>query len=291
MNQKRKKPLPERKVKIAKELKELIEKKRTILLASIKNIPAFQFQKIVKKLRGKAIVKVPKKRIAFKAIDECDEEEIKKLKKQMNEGFALLFSDLDGFELALELLKSKTPVKAKAGQVAPEDIIVEAGPTNLPPGPAISELGAVGLQVQIEKGKITIKEPKTIVKKGETISQAAAEVMAKLDIKPFQIGFVPLAIFDNKEKKLYLNIELDVEKTIGELKKEYGKALAFAVEIEYATKESIGFLLAKAEAHARAIEKISKEKRNESREKTEEQPNESGSPEQTSELNPKEEKK
>ena len=58
-----------RKIKTVSELAELIKNKRTILIASIKNIRASQYQEIAKKLRGRAIVKVPKKNMIFKALD------------------------------------------------------------------------------------------------------------------------------------------------------------------------------------------------------------------------------
>src|SRR4030042_1430570 len=214
MKNKREKPIPESKIKLVKDLAELIKKKNTTLFASIKNLPASQFQEISKKLRGKAIIKVPRKNLFYRAIDKSGVENAEKLKEQYKESYALLFSDLDSYDLALELVKNKSPAKAKAGQEAPEDIVIQAGPTDLPPGPAISELGAVGLKIQIDKGKISIKESKTIVRAGEKISSAAADIMAKLDIKPFSIGFVPVSSLDNKEKKIYLNIKIDREETV-----------------------------------------------------------------------------
>ena len=51
----------EAKKKLVGNLIDLIKNKKTILIASIKNIPASQFQEIGKKLRGKAVVKVPKR--------------------------------------------------------------------------------------------------------------------------------------------------------------------------------------------------------------------------------------
>jgi len=98
------------------------------------------------------------------------------------------------------LEESKSPAKAKPGQEAPEDIEIPEGPTDLIPGPAISELGALGIQIQIEKGKIHIKEAKVIAKQGAKISQGAADLMGKLDIKPFSVGFIPLCSFDTKER-------------------------------------------------------------------------------------------
>jgi len=250
------KKIPESKIRAVKEMSELIKKKRTILVASIKGIPASQFNEIAKKLRGKAIVKVPKKNLIFRAIDSSENEELKKLKEKIVDSIAVLFSDIDSFELASELLEKKNPAKAKAGQEAPEDIEIPEGPTDLVPGPAISELGALGIQIQIDKGKIRIKQPKVIVKKGDKISQAAADVMSKLDIKPFSIGFIPLSAFDTKENKIYLEIKIDREKTLNELKYAFGKSLSFAVGIGYTSKDTIRFLLSKAISHERRLKKI-----------------------------------
>ena len=249
-----KKQIPESKIHSVKEMADMIKNKRTILVASIKNIPASQFQEIVKKMRGKAIVKVPKKNLIFRALDSSKNEEVKKLKEQIKNSVAILFSELDSFELASELLKSKSPAKAKAGQEAPEDIEIQDGATDLVPGPAISELGSLGIQIQIEKGKIYIKKPKVIVKKGEKISKTAAGIMNKLDIKPFSIGFIPLSAFDNQDNKLYLEIKIDIEKTLEELKSSYTKSLAFAVEIGYASPDTISFLIGKASAHEKALD-------------------------------------
>jgi large subunit ribosomal protein L10 len=248
--------IPQAKLKAVEELKSFIEGKRTILLASIKNIPGSQFQEISKKLRGKAVVKVPKKNLMLRALDASNKEEIKGLKEQIENSVAILFSDLDSFELAADLSKNTSPAKAKPGQESPEDILIEEGPTELLPGPAITELGSVGLEVQIEKGKIHIRKSKVIVKKGEKISQNAADVMNKLDIKPFKIGFIPLAAFDNKDNKLYLEIKIDSEGTLAELKSLFGKALALAVEVNYANKDTITFMLAKANAHEKALSNL-----------------------------------
>ncbi len=246
----------EEKKKTVNELSKLIQNKRTILIASIKNIPGSQFQEIAKKLRGKAIVKVPKKNLIFKAIDSSKEEEIKKIKERITNDFALLFSDIDCFDLAIDLIKSKSPAKAKAGQVAPFDIEIPAGPTDLVPGPAISELGALGIQIQIENGKITIKAPRVISKEGTKISKIASEMMNKLNIKPFSIGFIPFAAFDTKENKFYSELNINPEKTLEELKQTYGKALPFAVQIGYTTPETINFLIGKAGREEKIISSL-----------------------------------
>ncbi|MFW5846529.1 MAG: 50S ribosomal protein L10 [Nanoarchaeota archaeon] len=246
-------PIPARKKKLVDRMKNLLETKKTVLIASIKNLPAKQFQEISKMLRGKATVQVPKKSLIFRAIENSKQKEVKELEDYFKEGVAVLFSDMDAFDIAGELIKKKTPAKAKPGQEAPQDIVIRAGPTDLAPGPAISELGAVGIPIEIKEGKINIKTDKTIVKQGEKISQEVADVMSKLDIKPFSIGFIPVCAFDTEEKKLYSEINIDTEETIKNLVQSYSKALAFAVEMGYTSKDTIGFLLGKANSHALKI--------------------------------------
>ena len=257
-NKDKKTHVSKQKIERLSELTKLAKEKKTILVASIKNIPLSQYQDISKKLRGKATVRAPKKSIVIRMIDSFPEESAKKFKQVIKESTAILFSDIDAFELAAELVNRKSPAKAKAGQEAPSDIEIPAGPTELVPGPAISELGALGIQIQIDKGKINIKEPKVIVKKGEKISHGAADIMNKLGIKPFLVGFVPLAAFDTKEKKVYLDIKIDQEGTIKELRSAFAKALPFAVAIGYASKDTIKFLIQKASMHEKALEKFLK---------------------------------
>lgn len=244
------------KKKSVKEIVELIKNSKTILVSSVKNLPASQFQEISKKLRGKAVVKVLKKNLILRAIDESKNEDLKEIKHFVSDSTAVLFSNIDAYDLASDLLQNKSPAKAKTGQEAPEDITVEAGPTDLVPGPAISELGALGIQIQIDKGKIAIKAPKVIVKKGEKISEGASSIMNKLDIKPFSIGFIPLSAFDTHEKKLYKEIKIDREGDLKELKDSFAKALAFAVHIGFATEETIRHMIGKALRHGKAIEGI-----------------------------------
>lgn len=245
-----------KKIKSVKELNELIKKNKTVLVASIKNIPASQFQEISKKLREKATIKVPKKNLIDMVIDSVKEEKMEDLKKKIEDSVAIIFSNLDPFDLALELIQNKSAARAKAGQIAPEDIEVPAGPTDLVPGPAISELGALGIQVTIDKGKLSIKQAKIIAKKGEPISKGAVEVMNKLGIFPFKSGFVPVAAFDLHAKQLYSEISINPEETLESLKDSFGRALALAVSIGYANSETISLLIAKAASHEAALEKF-----------------------------------
>ena len=246
------------KEKEIKNLAELILKSRSLIIAGIKNLPSKQFQEIKKSIRNKAIVKVAKKNIMIRTIKFIGKESITNLENYISSDCTFVISNLEGFELAGLLSKKKTPVFAKAGQLAEEDIEVKEGPTELVPGPAISELGSLGLQVSVQEGKIVIKKTKVVIKKGETINQNAASLFQKLNIQPFKVGLDIIAIYDIEKEKIYTDVKIDPESYAQELKIASSKALGFAQKISYYCKETIGYFLAKANLNYKSLNKFVK---------------------------------
>src|SRR3989304_843249 len=241
-----KREVPEYKIKIVSDLADKIKKSRTLLIASTKGLPSSQFHEIKKNLRGKALIRVAKKTAVLRAIEAVGKPSLDKLRENIGADIALFFSDLDPFTLSGLLADNKSSAKARAGDIAPEDINVEPGPTSLVPGPAISELSGVGLKVAVEGGKLAIKLPHTIVRAGEVIKENVASVMEKLEIKPMKVGFDPIAAYDREDDKVYVGIRIDKNKAHEELKEMIKKALGFAVARGYVTKETVSFFIAKA---------------------------------------------
>jgi ribosomal protein L10 len=246
--------VPEQKVKDVKTLSDKIKNAKTLMIVSIKGLPSKQFQDIKKTLRAHAFIQVAKKNILVRSIKTIGKESANKLEKYTEENCAFVISDTDGFELAKTLTENKIPVFAKAGQKSPISIEVKEGPTDLVPGPAISELGAVGLQISVENGKLSIKKSKVIVNEGDIIKDNVASILQKLNIQPFTIGLEPVAIYDVQTEKVYTNIKIDSEKTLIELKFCAVKALGFAQRISYYTKETISYFLGKAGLEFKALE-------------------------------------
>ena len=290
----RDKPIPESKINLVNELADKIKAKKTILIASTNGLPGSQFQQIKKSLRGKAEVKVAKKSLILRAIDKVGKGSLNKLKEQIGADIALFFSDIDAFELSGILADNESPTKAKAGDVVDENIDVEPGPTDLIPGPAISELGSVGLKVAVEDGKLAIKEKATIAKAGDVVDGKLAGVLAKLGIEPMKVGFEPIAAYDSESDKVYVGIKIDKEATLENMREMIGKALGFAVNIDYATKETIGYFISKAGVEAKALESLEEkseeeESKEDSEQKAEEKPVEKE--EEAKEEKPAEEEK
>jgi large subunit ribosomal protein L10 len=201
-------------------------------------------------------VQVAKKNILMRAIEKVGKESILPLEKYVKENCAFILSDNEGYELAGVLVSKKTPAAAKAGQIALDNIEVKAGPTSLVPGPAISELGSAGLQVAVENGKLSIKNSKVIVHKGDIIKPNIASILQKLEIMPFSVGLEPVVIYDVKEEKIYTDIKIDSESAAASLRNAASKALGFAQKMVYYCRETIGYLLAKANAENQALGKL-----------------------------------
>lgn len=257
---KREKPIPEFKERTVKEVVEKIKSSKTILLVSTKGLPASQFQSIKKKLRGKADIVFTKRSLVLRAIDKVGKGSLVELKKEITADTAVLFSNLDSFELASLLIDYQSPTKARPGDLAPEDIEIEAGPTDLLPGPAISELSSVGLKVAVEAGKLAVKQNHVVVKKGEAIKDNVAAVLSKLKISPMKVGFIPKSAYDAKDDKIYANISIDKKGALEELRTAIAKSLGFAAKIGYATKETISYFITKAAMEEKAIEHLMKSK-------------------------------
>jgi len=168
---------------------------------------------------------------------------------------ALILTDMSSFKLAKELRKGKSFVAAKAGQIAPNDLIVKAGPTSLPPGPIIGELGSVGIKASVEQGKVTIREDSIVVKSGNVISSKAADILVKLGIKPMEIGLNLIATYEDGFVFKKDVLAVDEKYYIDTLKLAVSEALNLSVSIGYITKENIELLLKKVEGEALALER------------------------------------
>ncbi len=245
----------EYKKRIVNDLAKLMTDYPVIAAVSVENIPALQLQKVRAQIRDNVVVMMTKRRLINIALDKAKESKkgIEKLKDHLAGMPALMFTKENPFKLAAMLIKSKSNAPAKAGQTAPNDIIIEAGPTSFAPGPVIGELGQLGIKTKVEDGKIAIKEDIVLVKKGEEVSEKAAAMLIRLGIEPMEIGLMPEAAYDNGIIYTRDVLEVDEKEYINKLKTADSEAFNLACEIKYPAKEVVEMLIAKAFNEAKAI--------------------------------------
>jgi large subunit ribosomal protein L10 len=221
-------------------------------LVDMYGIPAQQVQQIRRNLRGKAVIKVTRNTLIEHALGEIGGD-AKGLTKFISGHSAVIFSNDNPFKLYKQLEKTKTKMAAKAGETAPEDIVIEKGPTNFKPGPIVGELQQAGIPAAIEGGKVKIRETKTVVKKGAVISAKLAEVLVKLEIKPMDVGLALQAAFH--EGTIYEPSVLSVDETklLAQLQLAGQQAFNLSVNASIPTKETMAPILTKAVREARGL--------------------------------------
>ena len=233
------------------EMKELLEKYPIVAIADINMFPAALFQQVRKKLHGKAVIKVSKTRVIKRAFEEVSGS--KPLIDYAQNECAVIFTEMNPFELYGFLKKNKGKVTAKVGATTDEDIMIPAGDTGIPPGPALSDLKAAGLKVAVQGATIAIMEDKVVTKAGEQVSQAVAGTLTKLNIKPFKVGLKLVAVLEGTQIFKADVLDIDTEEVFANFVGAHQKAFNLAFNASIFTPEVTELLITTSFANAKAV--------------------------------------
>jgi large subunit ribosomal protein L10 len=232
---------------------ELAKKYPVLAVTSLSKVRSTQLMAVRKALRGHAEVFVVKNKLAILGLQNAGIKNADQLLSQLTGQNALIFSTYDPFKLFLTLDKSHVYLHARAGDKAPNDIIVPAGNTNLPAGPVLSEFREAGIQTKIEGGSIYINRDSVALKKGGEVTPKLASLLSKLNIKPIRAGLtIALAYEDGL---IYAGdlVAIDLEKYRQSLLDAYASSRGLAILIGYVTKETAPEIIAKAYREAVAL--------------------------------------
>jgi large subunit ribosomal protein L10 len=234
------------------EIKKNAKQFSLIGLVDMYGIPAQQVQQIRRNLRGQAVIKVTRNTLIEHAFEDIGGD-VKDLSKYISGHSAIIFTNDNPFKLFKQLEKTKTKMAAKAGDKAPEDIVIETGPTSFKPGPIVGELQQAGIPAAIEGGKVKIRETKTVVKKGGVISAKLAAILAKLDIKPMDVGLALQAAYH--EGGIFEPSVLAVDETVvlAQIQLAATQAFNLSVNESIPTKDTMEAILTKAVREARGL--------------------------------------
>jgi len=237
------------------ELKAALLKYNVTCIFNLSALPSKQLQLIRHKLRNKVEVYVKKKRLINRAITEIKaQKNLVHLLPFLDKGIpGLILTNQDPFSVYKIIKASKSLAAAKPGQLAPKDLIVEAGPTNFPPGPIIGELGQAGIIAAVEQGKVVIKKETLVAGKGEVITQKKADVLAKLGIQPMEIGMAIIAALQDGVLYSHEILDVDEQEYINNLRAAAQQAYNFTILIGYITKDNLPGLIGKAFIQAKHI--------------------------------------
>jgi large subunit ribosomal protein L10 len=229
---------------------EELNRSGVIAVLSMYKLPAAALQKVKRDLDGKVNVRFAKKSALAFSLEKAGKKE---LEQYLGNHPALLLTDMNPFKLYKFLQTNKSTAPAKAGDIAPKDIEVKSGPTDLMPGPAITTLTKVGIPAKVEAGKIAVMKDKVVCKTGDKVSADLAAALQLLKIEPMEIG---LNLVIAAEGKLIYKpdvLAIDETKVLADLMLAVSHAVNLSVSSGWPTKQTMPIMITKAFMNAKAV--------------------------------------
>jgi len=171
-----------------------------VLIVQSDNVGSKQMQEIRHALRGKAYVLMGKNsmmRVALNQFQEAHEEiDMSGLLEIVKGNIGFIFCKSEPEEVRKIVLANKVPSAAKAGVLAPVDVTIPAGPTNLDPSQT-NFFQALNIATKIVKGQIEIVNDVHIIKAGVKVQMSEQVLLQKLHVNPFSYSLKTNYIYEN----------------------------------------------------------------------------------------------
>lgn len=179
-------------------LRLLLSEYTKILLISVDNVGSSMLQDVRIALRGRAVILMGKNTIIRKVLREEAEvrPELECIIANMVGNVGFVFTNDDITSIRKEIGEFSVPAAAKSGSIAPDDVIVKAGPTGMDPGQT-AYFQTLNVPTKINRGCIEITTDVHLIRKGDKISSSAVSLLKKLDMKPFFYYVVVTKIFED----------------------------------------------------------------------------------------------
>ena len=149
-------------------------------------------------LRGKGIVVMGKNTMVRRALRSIlsEEPQFERLLPHVRGNIGFVFTSGDLKDIRDLIVQNKVAAPARAGALAPRDVIVPAGNTGMEPGKT-SFFQALGIPTKIARGTIEIVSDVKVVTAGTRVGPSEAALLNMLNISPFTYGMTVVQIFDS----------------------------------------------------------------------------------------------
>jgi len=229
------------KIQKVEEVKADLKKYKTLVVIDLRKLSDSLFQSLRKKIRDKGGKVLVLKKPVIQRVLESDKK-LTALSGETNKPVALILTNDSPFAINKFFKENKKRRAAKTGEIAPFDIVVPEGETDLPPGPALSELKGAGINVQIKGGKIVVSKESVVAKSGETLNDLKTKALQKLNVKPFEISVRLIAGYD--QHYIYSAELLNIDDTLhAALGSSLNDAFNLSINAKYPTKQNVEILL------------------------------------------------
>jgi len=177
---------------------QLLDEYPKCFLVEADNVGSKQMQQIRMSLRGHAVVLMGKNTMMRKAIRGhlANNPKLECLMNHIKGNVGFVFTKEDLVSIRDMLLANKVKAPAKAGALAPLDVMVPAQNTGLGPEKT-SFFQALNIPTKITKGTIEITNNVNLITAGDKVGMSEATLLNMLGISPFTYGLVVTKVYDS----------------------------------------------------------------------------------------------
>jgi len=156
-----------------------------------------QMQQIRTSLRGHAEIVMGKNTMMRKVIRGMitQDENLERLLPHIKENIGFVFTNSDLCDIREKISSNKVAAPAKAGAIAPNDVIIPAQNTGLGPEKT-SFFQALSIPTKITRGTIEILNDVPLIKADHKVGQSEAALLNMLKVSPFTYGLQIRQVFD-----------------------------------------------------------------------------------------------
>jgi len=235
-------------------LKELLAKYSSIFIVNVDNVGSNQMHQIRTALRGKGIVLMGKNTMVRRALRNilAENPQYERLLPHVkgNVGFVFTSSDLKEIRDIITANKVKAP--ARAGAVAPIDVVVPAGNTGMEPGKT-SFFQALSIPTKIARGSIEIVSDIKVVVAGTKVGPSEATLLNMLNISPFTYGMTVYQIFSDGTAFPPSVLDIDEQELIDRFLSGVKTVASISLALNYPTLVSVPHSLVNAYKNLLAV--------------------------------------
>lgn len=171
---------------------------KTILVVTANHVGSHQLQQIRQELRGRALVLMGKNTMVRMVLREYADQDptINNFLPCVRGNCGFIFTNEDIKEIRDVLSANRVSAMARPGVIAPNDVVVEPGPTGLDPGQT-GFFQALSIPTKIFKGQIEMVSKTYLISKGDKVGSSECSLLNKLNIKPFEYGLELASIYSD----------------------------------------------------------------------------------------------
>jgi large subunit ribosomal protein LP0 len=213
---------------------------QSIFIVNVDNVSSNQMHQIRVSLRGEATVLMGKNTMVRRALKGLigERPELEKLLNFVRGNIGFVFTNGDLKDIRNKIVSNRVAAPARAGAVAPADVIVPAGNTGMEPGKT-SFFQALGIPTKIARGTIEIVSDVSLVQAGEKVGASEATLLNMLNISPFTYGMGVVQVFD--KGTIFSPEVLDVEESalVAKLMSAIREIASISLAVGYPTLASV----------------------------------------------------